>query len=157
MIYSRSLQKKGNCIDEQMNVSKNNTVGTKRCIKKKLSEKEVSNTNLIYIKHNSYVQLYLLYPVDNRCPCMRMFFQYSKVCKHGIPFRAKLIVPEEVSDQLWSCILEDSSATVNYRSTLIIYMLLSGFDVYSFQATRNDGMENQNSYKISQVGRVTEN
>lgn len=118
MIYSRSLQKKGNCTDEQMNVSKNNTVGTKRCIKIRL-EKELSNTKPIYIMHSSYVLSYLLYPVDNRRPCMRMFLQYSKVCKHRIPFGAKLIVPEEVSDQLWSCILEDSSATVNYRPSLI--------------------------------------
>lgn len=118
MIYSRSLQKKGNCIEKQMNVSRNRTVGTKRCIKK-LLEKEESNAKAIHIMHSSYVQLYLFYPVDNRRPCMRMFLQYSEVCEHRIPFRTKLIIPEEVSDQLWSCILEDSSATVHCRPSLM--------------------------------------
>lgn len=102
IIYSLSLQKKGNYRQkEYMKNQKNRTI-----------EQLKYNSQDLWGK-------YLLNPVRNHCPIMRAFLQHFAVCKHRIPFRTEVIVPEEIPHQLWSCIFKDGSTTVNCRTCLL--------------------------------------
>jgi len=60
----------------------------------------------------------LFYPVNNHGSILRELLQNFVVWKHVIPFTTKFIIPEEISNQLRSCILKNSSAAINYWGTL---------------------------------------
>lgn len=68
---------------------------------------------------NPLIKKNLFYPVNNTGPCIWALLQYFEVYKHRIPFGPKLIIPEEISNHLWSCILKDSSTAINCGACLM--------------------------------------
>lgn len=63
-------------------------------------------------------RFHLFNPVNNHSSTLRELLQSLEVYKHGIPFEPKIIIPEEISNQFWSCILKNSSAAIDYGADL---------------------------------------
>ena len=60
----------------------------------------------------------LFSPVNNHSSCASVVVQSFEVGKHEIPFRSKLIIPEEIPNNIWTCILKYGSTPINNRTCL---------------------------------------